>query len=153
MLRRINPGNAPLADAVSIELEQAWRLAADTIVAEHNRLADPRIESERLGPAQRWALELLRDPFVALPEGASRADEALSVERSSTVRQALSAIRSEVDAAVISRNEAAVRILRVVDDYGLRSVPPAPPLEPITIDDIGVVCWMAVLAPAAVASA
>lgn len=146
MLRRINPGNAPLADAVSIELEQAWRLAADTIVAEHNRLADPRIESERLGPAQRWALELLRDPSVALPEGASRADEALSVERSSTVRQALSAIRGEVDAAVISRNEAAVRILRVVDDYGLRSVPPAPPLEPITIDDIGVVCWMAVLA-------
>jgi superfamily II DNA or RNA helicase len=146
MLRRINPGNAPLADAVSIELEQAWRLAADTIVAEHNRLADPRIESERLGPAQRWALELLRDPSVALPEGASRADEALSVERSSTVRQALSAIHGEVDGAVISRNEAAVRILRVVDDYGLRSVPPAPPLEPITIDDIGVVCWMAVLA-------
>jgi hypothetical protein len=153
MLRRINPGNAPLADAVGIELEQAWRLAAETIVSEHNRLADPRIESEHLGPAQRWALELLRDPSVPLPEGAARADEALSVERSSTVRQALSAIRTAVDAGVITRNEAAVRILRVVDDYGLRSVPPAPPLEPITIEDIGVVCWMGVLAPAASATA
>src|ERR1700694_1769066 len=149
MLRRINPGSAPSGEAAGIELEQAWRLAADTVVAEHNRLADPRTDSERLGPAQRWALELLRDPSVVLPEGASRADDALSVERSSTVRQALSAIRGEVDRAEISRNEAAVRILRIVDDFGLRSVPPPPPVEPITIDDIGVVCWIAVLGPSA----
>ena len=39
--------------------------------------------------AQRFALEVLRDPTVILPEGAELADEALSVERGTAVRRAL----------------------------------------------------------------
>ncbi len=149
ILRRINPGGAPRTEAEGIDLEAAWRLAADSVVAEHNRLADPRAEAERLGPAQRWALDLLQDPAVALPEGegASRAYDALSVERSSTVRQALVVIRDELQKGAISREDAARRIVTVVDEFGLHGVPPPPPLEEISADDIGVVCWMIVLSP------
>jgi hypothetical protein len=51
--------------------------------------ADPRTAQEAIGPAQRFALELLRDPSVILPEGAERAEEALSVARGTAVRRAL----------------------------------------------------------------
>ena len=152
MLRRINPGDAPPSDPQGTDLEASWKAAVATILDEHNRLADPRAEAERLGPAQRWALDLLRDPTVSLPDGATRADESSSVERSPTVRQALSRVRDDVQRASISRDEAARRIVAVVDDYGLQVVPPAPPLEPIMEDDVGVVCWMAVLAPGAATS-
>jgi hypothetical protein len=60
MLRRINPGGALRAEAVGIDMQAAWRAAAVSIVDVHNRLADPRAEVERLGPAQRFALDLLR---------------------------------------------------------------------------------------------
>ena len=145
ILRRINPGTAPAADPLEIDIEGAWGTAATSIVDTHNRLADPRSETERLGPAQRFALDLLRDPGVALPVGATRAEEALSVERSSTVRQALAVVREELAKGSISRNEAARRIVEVVDAFGLHAVPPPPPLEPIVKADIGVVCWMIVL--------
>jgi hypothetical protein len=145
MLRRINPGGAPAADATGVELEGAWAVAVESIVEEHNLLADPRADAERLGPAQRFALDLLRDPVVILPAGAAEAEEALSVERSSTVRQALSGIRARLAEGSISRDDAAVKIVEVVQSFGLRAVEPPPPAEPITSEDVGVVCWMAVL--------
>jgi len=148
MIRRINPGSAPAAVVTGIDLDAAWQTASVSIVDEHNRLADPRAVGERLGPAQRWALDLLRDPIVALPAGATRADEALSVERNSTVRQALTAIRDRVESATISRDEAARGIVGTVDDFGLQVIPPPPPLAPITEEDIGVVCWMIVFSQA-----
>ncbi|MGH2703705.1 MAG: hypothetical protein ACRDJ4_01000 [Actinomycetota bacterium] len=94
---------------------------------------------------QRFAIDLLRDPAVTLPAGAAAAEEALSVGRSSAVRQALSEIRTMVADGRISRNEAAERIVKVVEEFGLQTVEPPPPLEPITEEDVGVVCWMAVL--------
>ncbi|MHB1537415.1 MAG: C-terminal helicase domain-containing protein [Solirubrobacteraceae bacterium] len=51
-----------------------------------------RTVQEQIGPKQRWALELLRDPEVALPPGADLADDVLAVERSSAVRRALSEV-------------------------------------------------------------
>ena len=147
MLRRIDPGNASSTSLESsgINLEDAWQRTVASIVAEHNGRADPRAEEERIGPAQRFAIDLLRDPAVALPSGAAEAEEALSAGRSSTVRQALSQIRSMVVDGTISRNEAAQQIVGVVDAFGLQTVEEPPPLEPITEDDVGVVCWMAVL--------
>lgn len=147
MLRRIDPGNASLTslESSTINLEDAWQLAVASIITEHNSRTDPRAEEERIGPAQRFAIDLLRDPAVALPPGASEAEEAMSAGRSSTVRQALSQIRSMVVDGTISRNEAAQQIVGVVDGFGLQAVEEAPPLEPITEADVGVVCWMAVL--------
>jgi superfamily II DNA or RNA helicase len=147
MLRRIDPGSASAADLESsvVNLEDAWQRAVTSIVEEHNDRADPRAEEDRIGPAQRFAIDLLRDPAVALPSGAAEAEEALSAGRSSTVRQALSQIRSSVAEGTLSRNEAAKQIVGVVDAFGLQTVEEPPPLEPITEDDVGVVCWMAVL--------
>ena len=150
MLRRINPGGALGLDpsSLTLDLDGAWSVAVQSIVEEHNRLADPRAEAERIGPAQRFALDLLRDPAVILPSGAAEAEQALSVQRSSAVRQAISSLNSLVTEGAMSRDEAALKLVELVQVFGLHAVEPPPPLEPITDEDVGVVCWMAVL-PAA----
>jgi superfamily II DNA or RNA helicase len=149
MLRRINPGRAPSTDPdpalLGLDLEAAWQAAASSIVADHNRRADPRADAERIGPAQRFAVDLLRDPTVMLPPGASEAESALSVERGSNVRQALNELRASVTEGEISRDDAARRVVEIVESFGLQPVEPGPALEPIDEADIGVVCWMAVL--------
>jgi len=147
MLRRINPGPAVGVDlpVAGVDLEAAWQAAVTSIVAEHNRRADPRADEERIGPAQRFAIDLLRDPAVLLPPGAGAAEEALTVERSSTVRHALTEVRSLVVQGTISRDDAARQIVGVVESFGLQPVEPPPLLDSIEEADVGVVCWMMVL--------
>ncbi|MEX2193909.1 MAG: helicase-related protein [Thermoleophilaceae bacterium] len=148
ILRRIDPSGGEPAELEGVDLEVAWRIAFPSIVVEHNQRADLRGDQEQIGPKQRWALEVLRDPSVGLPPGADLADEALSVERSSAVRRALGDVQDRVRAAEITLEEAAVQIVAVVDDFGLQPVEPPPLPEKIEEEDLGVVCWMAVL-PAA----
>lgn len=147
ILRRIDPGPAPAVPPPlpGLDLEAAWRKAVTTIVEEHNRRADPRADEERIGPAQRFALDLLRDPTVMLPPGAADAEEALGVERSSGVRHALNNVRASLSEGRISRESAARRVVEIVDSFGLQPIEPPPVLEPIEESDVGVVCWMAVL--------
>ena len=66
ILRRIDPGYAPGVSDPPIDLEAAWASAVKSIVEEHNQevLGGP---TESLGPKQRWALELLTDPTIAVP--------------------------------------------------------------------------------------
>lgn len=146
ILRRINPGTAPGLDTdeLHIDLEASWEGAIASIIEEHNDRADPRKSEQRLRPAQRFALDLLRDPSVALPAGAERAEEALVVDRGARIGRELSEIRRLVAEGTISRDEAAVRILELVDTYGLQPAEPGPTLRPIGEDDVGVVCWMGV---------
>jgi superfamily II DNA or RNA helicase len=145
ILRRIDPQGGEPAELEGVNLECAWESAAADIVIAHNERTDLRAVQEQIGPKQRWALEVLRDPAVVLPAGADLADEALSVERSSAVRRAIGEIQDRVLAAQISRDEAAQELVRVVDDFGLQPVKsPALP-EKITAEELGVVCWMAVL--------
>ena len=153
ILRRIDPQGGEPADPDEIDLDAAWELAAESIVAEHNERTDLRARQEQIGPRQRWALELLRDPNVALPvsgETVDEADTALSVERSSAVRRALREVQQRLDASEISRDTAATDIIGVVEEFGLRPVKPPPLPEKIDADQLGVVCWMAVLSPAQV---
>ena len=146
ILRRIDPGNAPGIDQPAIDLEAAWTAAAASIMAEHN--ADsPEKAAESVGTIQRWALALLSDPDVAVPTAASQAYEALRVGRSQPVRRALGEIKRLLENEQMGRNEAARRIIAVVDSFGLRSVADTPIRDQITADDIGVVCWTAVLPP------
>jgi hypothetical protein len=146
ILRRIDPGGLPDAELGDTDVEAAWRRAIDDIVETHNERADPRAAEAEIGPAQRWALTLLRDPSVILPEGAEEAAAALEVERSGAVRRALNEIRAELSEERLSANEAAMRIVELVRRVGLRPVERELP-EPITEDDVGVVCWLAVLPP------
>lgn len=147
ILRRIDPtGGEPVADGLrDIDLERAWQIASADVVARHNERADLREEQEPIGPRQRWALEVLRDPGIVAPPGAEEAEEALSVGRSSTVRKALGAVESQVRAGAISMDDAALEIVNVVERFGLRAVDQPPLVRRITVDDLGVVCWMAVL--------
>lgn len=148
ILKVIDPDGGVPADTVEgFDLEAAWEIASESIIAAHNERSDLRTRQEPVGPRQRWALELLRDPTVALPslDRAERAIAALSVERSSAVRRALGQVYERLDAGDISRNDAASGVLDVVEGFGLRRVETLPPVEKITADDLGVVCWMAVL--------
>ena len=149
ILRRIDPAGLPLGDVEDVELEAAWRRAVEDIVRVHNERSDPRAAEAALGVAQRWALTLLRDPAVILPGGAEEAAAALEVERSGAVRRALNEIRAELGEERISANEAAVAVVDLVRRLGLRPVERDESLAPITEDDVGVVCWLAVLPPAA----
>jgi len=148
ILRRIDPEGGEPAEPEGVDLDAAWETAADSIVAEHNERADVRARQEQIGPRQRWALDLLRDPGVAAPVGADKldtADAALSVERSSAVRRALREVQDRLDSSAISRDTAAAEIVQLVDDFGLRPVDPPPLPEKIDPDDLGVVCWMVVM--------
>jgi len=117
----------------------------DDIVAAHNERADLRGAEEQVGPRQGWALEVLRDPLVALPSGAADAAQALEAARSSSVRNALGSVQRAVDEGELTLDGAAERIVAVVRELGLRPVaPPALP-EPIGVEDLGIVCWMGVL--------
>lgn len=148
ILRRIDPQGAEPVVPVGLDLEAAWAQASSDIVAAHNERADLRADQEQIGPRQRWALEILRDPAVALPPGADLADEALAVERSSAVRRRLGEIQDRESGALLSRDDSAVEIVRLVQEFGLQPVAPAPLPAEITAETLGVVCWMAVL-PAA----
>jgi hypothetical protein len=103
------------------------------------------LAEQSIGPAQRFALELLRDPAVILPEGADDAAEALAVERSGRVRHELSELRAAVATGRMSRNEAAARVVAIVRAAGLRPVAPEHLPEATGADDLAVVCWMALV--------
>ena len=144
ILRRIDPGYAPGVDDPPIDLEAAWVKAVESIVEEHNEEAlAPK--SESLGPKQRWALELLADPTIAVPLGGGEAYEALSVGRGQPVRRALGEVKRLLDGEEITRAGAAKRIVDIVKMFGLRKVETAPDKEEITAEDVGVVCWMGVV--------
>ena len=144
ILRRIEPGHAPGVEDPPIDLEAAWEMAVASIVEEHNKEALGGA-SESLGPIQRWSLELLADPTIAVPPGGAEAYEALGVGRSQPVRRALGEVKRLLDDEKITRAGAAKRIVDVVKMFGLRKVEKAPEKEEITAEDVGVVCWMGVL--------
>ena len=145
ILRVINPGEARGVEHPPVNLEQAWEVAVQSICHEHNSLAESQSSDEPVGDNQQWALQMLRDSDVARPEEAGKAEEALKVARSQPVRRDLGSIKRETEDGSITRAKAAEKIVEVVKSSGLRRVEPPPPLEPITNDDVGVVCWMAVL--------
>ena len=144
ILRRIDPGDAPGVPSPPVDLESAWLLTAESIIEEHNEAAG--LSGERsLGPIQRWARGLLEDASVSSPPSAADAYEALGAERSSLVRHDLAAIKRALDDDSITPDEAARQVVEVVDFHGLRAVDAPPPAPQITEEDLGVVCWMAVL--------
>lgn len=149
ILRRIDPGTAPGVEAAEVGLEEAWTQAAESIVEEYNAgaaHAGANVKSGSIGEVQSWALALLADPSVTLPPGGETAYEALRVGRNQPVRRALGTVKRETERQEITRSDAALRIAEIVRAFGLRVVEPPPARSPVTTDDVGVVCWMAVCA-------
>lgn len=145
MLRRINPGQAPGVINPPVNLDKAWSLAASSILGERKQEAELAADDRSLGANQKWARALLGDADVSTPLNSSKAFAALGVERGSQIRKALGSIKRDLKDKAIDPSQAAQKIVDVVDFYGLRSVAPSPPLPQLTEEDIGVVCWMAVL--------
>ncbi len=146
ILRRIRPGDAPGVASPEIDLEAAWRVAAASIVEAHNEEVE-RGASASLSESQRWARRVLVDPAVGRSRGAREAYDALQVGRDRIVRRELTRIRKSCTAGEMSRAEAARAIVGVVEAQGLGPIDPEPEGRTIAEDDVGVVCWMGVLAP------
>ena len=145
ILRRIDPGFAPGAPSPPIDLEAAWKTAAASILEEHNEAAMSTADGPSVGGLQQWARQLLSEPQLATSAEAADAYDVLGVERGTAVRHALGAVKKDLDAQAIDPIEAARRTVDVVAFYGLSKVDPPEPLLRIADEDIGVVCWMAVL--------
>ena len=146
MLRLIDPKEqpgCPIPDG--LDLERLFAMAAADICTAHNALLDPEARFAALPASQRWALDVLRSPDAPAGEEYDEADQALSVGRNNLVRRELSELRREYEGGGISVTDCARRIVEVVARFGLRPVeaPQAP--EPITEDDLGVVCYQVVL--------
>lgn len=146
MLRLIDPQGRPgcrIPDG--LDLERLFAVAAADICDEHNALLDPEARFSSLPASQRWALGVLRSPSAPAGTQYDRADQALSAGRNNLVLRALSKLRREHADGVLSVPDCARGIVDVVEQFGLRPVrlPAAP--EPVSADDLGVVCYQVVL--------
>ena len=146
MLRLIDPGDRFGCDIPpDLDLERLFRVVAENICETHNASLTPEARFAALPASQRWALDVLRSPEVPLEERYDTADMALSTRRNSLVQRALSALRREYAEGVMSAPDCAARIVEVVNRFGLRPVEIPEPSEPISEDDLGVVCYQVVL--------
>ncbi len=146
MLRLIDPGEqlgCPIP--ADLDLERLFTLAAADICETHNALLDPEQRAAALPLSQRWAIDVLRSPDAPSGRDFDEADEALSVGRNNLVRRELSALRRDYEAGGMSVPDCARRITDIVQQFGLRPVPLPKAPEPITEDDLGVVCYQVVL--------
>lgn len=142
MLQAIEPARKTTAEAHELsEVVEAWQRAEADILTEWN---EEELDEPTIPPAQAWALALLAK--VSLPGDAQRAAAAcLRVGRRQTVVRALVAVRRALNVGDLDEREAASHVTGLVEQFGLR---PAEPheieREPITANDIEVVCYCVV---------
>ncbi len=146
ILRRIDPEAGTPGEIEGVDLEAAWRRACEGIAAEHNRRTDPRTAQEAIGPAQRpgAAARSGRRPAGRGRAGRGRAERRAQLGGAAGAERALGSGARGGDLAQGGGREdrRAGRAARS-PARGLDQFP-----EPISEDDLGVVCWLAVLAPA-----
>ncbi len=146
MLLLIDPQGQPGCPVPNgVDLEHLFSVAAADICEAHNALVDPAARFASLPASQRWALDVLRSPDAPLGDEYNRGDQALSVGRNNLVRRELSNLRREHEGGGMSLTDCARRIIEVVEQSGLRPVEPLKAPEPITEDDLGVVCYQVVV--------
>ena len=146
ILRLIDPHEqpgCPIPDG--LDLEHLFAVAAADTCASHNALLDPEARFAALPASQRWALDVLRSPDAPAGEEYDQADEALSAGRNNLVRRELSELRRELEGSGMSVGDCARRIIEIVERFGLRPVDAPPVPQPITEEDLGVVCYQVVL--------
>ena len=146
MLRLIDPqeqSGRPIPG--DLDLEKLFAAVANDICGTHNALLDPETRFASLPASQRWALNVLRSPDAPAGADYDEADQALSAGRNNLVRRDLSELRREYESGGMSVADCSQRITEIVAKFGLRPVeaPQAP--EPITEDDLGVVCYQVML--------
>lgn len=151
MLRRINSDDLESSsyELAAEQVDAAWQIAASDIVRVHNAILAGQALGISVGPAQRWARDLIKRGTTpeSQTDAAAEAYEALAVERSTSVRRALKGLRTKHEASEIGDGEAVRGVLEVCAQYGLQKVENLRAGEvplPIEEDDLAVVCWMAI---------
>ena len=146
MLRLIYPEQQPgIPIPGGLDLERLFAVAAADICREREALLDPGARSAAIPPGQRWALDVLRSPDAPSGREYDEGDRALSVGRNNLVGRRLKELRGEYEGGGMSVADCARRIVEVVAQFGLRGAPLPEAPEPITEDDLGVVCYQVVL--------
>lgn len=134
-------GNTAVAEAFD-----AWAAARADIVARWNHFSDKANLEPRIPAALRQAADVVRShpPASRTDDEIGSAIDALQApytERiTRLVREALRSGRTPADQAAA--------VLRVIDEQGLQPQPAPQPLPEITPDDVHLVCWQALTAPA-----
>jgi hypothetical protein len=138
-----------LPDGVATTLYEAWARVQTEIIAEHERGLDPALAGVRVPASQLWAVELLAEASVALSERdipASRIREAasaLAAPRGPLVQRAVSALRRQLRDGDITTTAAAIGVLDLVREEGLRPAGDDAVAQPpaLTTDRVRLVCY------------
>ena len=145
MLFHINRTENPDAKSPLTGTSTSYSTSPQMTSSYHNSLTDPTaLDSAKCPPANVGHCKSSRSPDAPEGQQYDDADKSLSVGRNGRVRRALSNLRSEYNSGM-SITECATRILEIVRDFGLEPVDPPTPPQPITPDDLGVVCYQVVL--------
>lgn len=121
----------------------AWEHAKASVLAAWNHASDPANLTPAIPRAMHRAAELVREhrPPEMRQDDADRLVEVLQAPYTErTVRSIRAAMASSADPV-----EQVREIERYAAELGLAPSPPPEPLPPITVDDVHLVCWMAIV--------
>lgn len=124
---RCKPGTPrELPEGIAPTLYDLWERTQGEILDEYAQRLDPAAEAVQIPESQRWALDLLAREAAALAEHGVAATTArdtaaaLEVPRGPLVRRRLSSLRRELKDGDLTSAAAALAILELVADEGLR---------------------------------
>lgn len=121
---------------------RAWEAARRHIHARWSEATDPASLQPRVPKPMRDAAALITR---TAPPGMSRVDADDLVNRlNGNYNQRVQAIFRAIVRSETEDDEKARRIAEQADDLGLVATPPPDPLPAITLDDVHLVCWLAV---------
>jgi hypothetical protein len=155
MLRRIRCKDGTpreLPDGITPTLFDLWERVQTGVLADYEERLDPARQATRIPSSQSWAIDLLASDAAELGEHgvsastARDAGSALSVPRSPLVLRRLSGLRRQLKEGDLTPSGAAMGILEIIDNEGLRPIedderPEAPQIEP---DRVRLICWQVV---------
>lgn len=120
----------------------AWDVARTHIHKEWQFATDPANLQPRVPKPMRDAAELITR---IAPAGMTRAaaDELVARLNGNYNQRIQAAFRGAMRSEA-TEQERADRVAELADEFGLQSAPPPQPLPAITVDDVHLVCWLAV---------
>jgi hypothetical protein len=155
ILRRIRcPDGTPreLPADISPTLYELWDAVQRSVLAEYEERLDPASEATRIPASQAWAIDLLAHEGAGLSERGVRASlvreagSALSAPRGPLVLRRLSTLRRELRDGDLTPAAAALGVLEVVDNEGLRPVGDESAWRPPALDPerVRLICYQVV---------
>ena len=131
-----------LAESITDAVFEAWQQAQFDIVEKWNLAADPANLQQPVAKPLRNAAEVLRsNPPPNLSQG--EIDRIVDSIQAPYPPRTVTRFRQTLSAADDSR-VAARNVVDLVSELGLQPYRPPDPLPEITLDDVNLVCWLAV---------